>query len=209
ERAWEAWREAITAARPDEAAERRAVAELAKLVWDPLRKELPAGLRTVYLTPDGALHQVPWVALPGRKPGTVLLDEHAVCLVPHGPFLLERLEEVAPGAAPAGALLAGGGGAYARAPAAAPPKGPDLARRRPALGDKVRWPALPGTEAERRQVAGLAKRAGRLEVVERSGKAAGTEQLQRDLPAARYAHVATHGFFADPQFRSALQLDPR
>jgi CHAT domain-containing protein len=29
------------------------------------------------------------------------------------------------------------------------------------------------------------------------------------LPKARYAHFATHGFFADPSFRSVFQLDPK
>jgi CHAT domain-containing protein len=29
------------------------------------------------------------------------------------------------------------------------------------------------------------------------------------LPQARYAHLATHGFFADPSFRSAFRLDPK
>ncbi len=30
-----------------------------------------------------------------------------------------------------------------------------------------------------------------------------------DLPQARYAHLATHGFFADPKFRSAFQLEEK
>jgi CHAT domain-containing protein len=29
------------------------------------------------------------------------------------------------------------------------------------------------------------------------------------LPRARYAHLATHGFFADASFRSAFQVDPK
>jgi CHAT domain-containing protein len=29
-----------------------------------------------------------------------------------------------------------------------------------------------------------------------------------DLPAVRYAHLATHGFFADPEFQKAARLDP-
>jgi CHAT domain-containing protein len=209
ERAWAGWREAIAATPPDEPAERHAAAALAKLVWDPVRKELPAGLKTVYLTPDGPLHQVPWGALPGSKPDTVLLDEHAICLVPHGPFLLERLDDRAPDKAPAGTLLTVGGIDYDGSPDATPAKSEQFALRSPTVGDRVRWPALPGTEAERRQVADLGRRAAHLDVVERSGKAAGTEQLQRDLPQARYAHIATHGFFADPTFRSALQLDPK
>jgi CHAT domain-containing protein len=130
-----------------------------------------------------------------------------VSLVPHGPFLLEGLEEAASGTAPAGTLLAVGGVDYDGSPDAAPSTGALTDVRGAVLGERVRWPALPGTEAERRQVAELAPRAGHLEVVERSGRRASTEQLQRDLSSARFAHIATHGFFADPKFRSALQLD--
>jgi CHAT domain-containing protein len=209
ERAWATWREAITATRPDEPAERRAAAALGRLVWEPMRKALPAAVTTVYLAPDGVLHQVPWAALPGGKPDTVLLDECAVCLVPHGPFLLERLDEAPGGPAPGGPLLALGGVDYDGAPAPAATTGSDVALRGAVLGETARWPALPGTEAERRQVAELTRRVGRLEVVERLGKAASTDQLQRDLPAVRYTHIATHGFFSDPRLRSALQLDPK
>jgi CHAT domain-containing protein len=46
-------------------------------------------------------------------------------------------------------------------------------------------------------------------VIERSGPAASTDQLLRDLPRVRHAHLATHGFFADPLFRSAFQGDPQ
>jgi CHAT domain-containing protein len=209
ERAWAEWHKAITVGRPDEPAERRAAAALARLVWEPLRAALPDGLKTVYLTADGDLHQVPWAALPGRTAGSVLLDEHAVCLVPHGPFLLARLEEKRPAAA-AGTLLAVGGIDYDDAPATAPAQKPDIVLRGAAVsGKRLRWPALDGTARERRQVAALARLAARLEVTERSGQAAGTEQLQRDLPGARYAHLATHGFFADPKLRSALQIDPK
>jgi CHAT domain-containing protein len=209
EGAWAAWRQTLMAPRSEEQVERQSAAALAKLIWGPLRKELPASLKTVYLTPDGVLHQVPWAALPGRQPNTVLLEEHAICLAPHGPFLLERLEQAAPDAGPAGALLALGGVDYEGAPEAANTKGQEITLRGAPLGDKVRWTALQGTDIERRQIAELAQRAARLKVAERSGKTASTEQLQRDLPAVRYAHVATHGFFADPRFRSALQIDPK
>src|SRR5439155_18983074 len=73
----------------------------------------------------------------------------------------------------------------------------------------VRWPALAGTAKERQQVAALARQQTQLEVIEEAGKEATTAQFQRDLPGVRYAHVATHGFFADPRFRSALQIDPK
>jgi CHAT domain-containing protein/tetratricopeptide (TPR) repeat protein len=204
--AWADWRKAITADRPDEPAERRAAARLADLVWKPLRAALPAELRTAYLAPEGKLSQVPWGALPGEKPGTVLLDECAVCLVPHGPFLLERLEEKAASSRSGGTLVAYGGVDYAQPPEAVV-KGDD--RRAPVSGGKrVVWKDLPGTAREQEQVTALARAALKDRPIARSGRAASTGQLLADLPRARYAHLATHGFFADPQFRSALQVDP-
>jgi CHAT domain-containing protein len=46
-------------------------------------------------------------------------------------------------------------------------------------------------------------------VLLREGAEAGTEQLLEDLPKARWAHLATHGFFADARLRSALRLSER
>jgi CHAT domain-containing protein len=129
-------------------------------------------------------------------------------MVPHGPFLLHRLQETpaTPAAAPA-RLLAIGGIDYRDGAAAR--EAPAIALRAAAVpAGGIRWPPLAGTDKERRQVVALARRTGRLEVIERSGQQATTEQFQRDLPSVRYAHVATHGFFADPGFRSALQIDP-
>src|SRR5262249_25651493 len=80
----------LGAAKPIEAAlaaGRQAIAEgldsdaatpLRRLVWDPLA--LPQGTRTVYVCPDALLSALPWGALPGAKPGTVLLEECAVAL---------------------------------------------------------------------------------------------------------------------------------
>jgi CHAT domain-containing protein/Tfp pilus assembly protein PilF len=200
-----AWREAITAARPDPAAERPAAAALARLVWEPLGAALPADLQTVYLAPDPALSQLPWSALPGRRPDTVLLDECAVCLVPHGPFLLRRLEERAAG--PAGdTLVAYGGVDYEQAQDA----GPAGDARGPLLRDRrLVWKPLPGTARELEQVAALAQSVLKDRPIIRTGRTATTIQLQEDLPKARYAHLATHSFFAGPEFRSALQLDPK
>jgi CHAT domain-containing protein/Tfp pilus assembly protein PilF len=197
EAAWAAWRKALLAPGSAPATERAAARAFARLVWEPIRAALPADCRTVYLTPDGVLAQVPWAALPGTKPGSVLLEEHAVCLVPHGPWLLERL--IAPargGRQPADTLLAYGGIDYEGTLAAAGDKG-------------LKWPALPGTAREQAQVVALARKALKDAPLVRSGKSASTEQLLADLPQARYAHLATHGFFADAKFRSYLQVDPK
>jgi CHAT domain-containing protein len=209
ERAWADWHRAITATPTDETAERKAAAHLGRLVWEPLRRELPPNLATVYLTADAALHQVPWAALPGSKPGTVLLEEHAVCLVPHGPFLLQRLEEQPTAPAAVGRLLALGGIDYQQRVASTDPTPADAVREAALARGGVRWPALAGTEKERQQVSALARQQAQLEVIEEGGQEATTAQFQRDLPGVRYAHVATHGFFADARFRSALQIDPK
>src|SRR5262249_37736197 len=73
EEAWAAWGVALNAGKPD----REAAQLLADRVWKPLREYLPADTRVVYLAPAGVLGEVPWAALPGAKPGTVLLEDHA------------------------------------------------------------------------------------------------------------------------------------
>jgi CHAT domain-containing protein len=206
--AWAAWQKAITSDRLDEKAERDAARKFAKLVWEPIRKQLPDKVKTVYLAPDGKLAQVPWGALPGKKADTVLLDEQAICLVPHGPWLLERLEEKAEKQT-GSTLVAYGGVDYDRDPAAVlklrdDVRGPLLSEKRP-----IKWSDLPGTAREQAAILALAKKALKDAPIARSGRDANTKQLEEDLPKARYAHIATHGFFADPEFRSALQVDPK
>ncbi len=207
EDAWRGWRRAVEAGRDD----RKEAARLARLAWAPLRERLPAGVKTVYLSPDGPLGGVPWGALPGSKPGTVVLEECAVAVVAHGPWLLDRLrdEPAPPGAA--GTLLAVGAVNYEKAPApAAKALGDEGAVRAATLGGpRVVWKELPGTAREQQQVAGLARKALKTEPILRGERAADTAQLEADLPRARWVHLATHGFFADPRFRSALQLDEK
>jgi CHAT domain-containing protein len=198
EKALAAWRQAIAQGRDSPAA-----ADLRRLVWDKLAGHLPekAG-STVYLCPDGGLSGLPWAALPGRAQGTVLLEDHALALVPHGPFLLERLRpREERGASGAGVLLAVGGVRYDQA--ADPVRRPadDLADARPAdRGDRQGvWPALPGTAREAKQVAALARGLSRPpQVIDLTGTRAGPGQLLLELPEARWAHLATHGFFAAP-----------
>jgi CHAT domain-containing protein len=207
ERAWTAWHKALVADRPDAKAEREEATRFADLAWQPIRKVLPADLKTVYLVPDGQLHQVPWGALPGQKPDTVLLDECAVCLVPHGPFVLEHLQAKSP-ARSGDTLLAYGGIDYAGEPPAVVPHD-DV--RGPLLSEKkhLKWGELPGTAKEQEQIVALARKVLKASPISRTGRQANTKQLEDDLPQARYAHLATHGFFADPEFRSALQFDPQ
>ena len=90
-----------------------------QLVWEPIDKALPPATEVVYLTPDGPLTAIPWAALPGKKPGTVLLEDYALALVPHGPLLLDQLTHPIPfSAGSPGQVLAVGDVQYDERPAA-------------------------------------------------------------------------------------------
>jgi CHAT domain-containing protein len=178
---------------------------LRQLVWEPLSGSLPAGIRVVYLAPDGALSQLPWAALPGRKPGAVLLEDIALAVVPHGQFLLEALTEAQPERwkSAEGVLLAIGGVRYDEVPPVQGERDVQGLRAPAALAGDPRWSYLPGSERELKRVAELA---AKRKVIALRGAQASTGRLLADLPKARWVHLATHGFFADPKFRSVLQL---
>jgi CHAT domain-containing protein/tetratricopeptide (TPR) repeat protein len=204
-----AWRAALTGAREkaavpkplrDSGKERPEIA-LRRLVWAPLAKHLPPGTRSVYLAPDGALSQLPWAALPGSKPATVLLEEVALAVVPHGQLLLEALEQSARRGSPRasrgrqspeeGTLLVVGAVDYDR-----------VARK----DGKPPWGALPGTAQELARIRDLA---GQRRVQSRQGAEASTTRLLAELPRARWVHLATHGFFADGHVRSVLHMEEK
>ena len=160
---------------------------------------------------DGDLTGIPWAALPGDKPGTVLLEQYALTTVPHAPFLLDRLTAPAPPTDDRGVLLAVGGVAYDQAPKPVEDENVKielLAARQPETtrGRGDGWSKLPGTLNELNAVT---KIAGSRTVIRLEGAGAGTAQLVRDLPRARWAHIATHGFFADPSISSVLRPDPK
>jgi CHAT domain-containing protein/tetratricopeptide (TPR) repeat protein len=163
------WRQAI-----DKRQDSPAAAELARRVWQPIARQLPKGIRTVYLSPDGDLARLPWAALPGDQPGQVLLEQYALTTVPHGPFLVEALKY--PGASPSArrAAVAVGGVSYGSSS----------------------WPALPGSGQELKAVQARAEGGP---FVALSGEDATPQRLRDELPKAQFAHFATHGFFAEPE----------
>jgi CHAT domain-containing protein/Flp pilus assembly protein TadD len=203
-----AWRQQL--ARGDgEAKGGRPASELRRLVWLPLARQLPPGTDTIWLAPDGLLTGLPWAALPGSRPGTILLEEYALAVAPHGRFLAEQLSAGRGREPPEqGALLAVGGVSYDQAAqaVAVPGSGQEGLRAAARPNGKVSWPVLPGTAREVDQVVRLAHKRP---IRERRGRAAGPAQILVDLPEVRYAHLATHGFFADKAMRSILQLDEK
>src|SRR5262249_45341218 len=89
-------------------------AELRRLVWQPLEKHLD-GVKIVLVAPDGPLARVPLPALPGSKPGTYLLEERPLAVVPIPQLRPELLAE-RPQATQAPSLLLVGAVDYGAAP---------------------------------------------------------------------------------------------
>jgi tetratricopeptide (TPR) repeat protein len=195
DRALDSWRRAIAERKESPAADR-----LRRLVWQPLEKQLAPGTAAVYLAPDGALTRLPWAALPGRRPGTVLMEDYTMGVVEHGPHLLAALRRSKVPADQAGTILAVGGIRYDDAPAPLPPAKTDLlAQRGPDREDhSLRWSYLKGAASELQKVHAVA---GSRPVTVLDGTAAGVSRLLRELPQARVVHLATHGFFNESLFR--------
>ncbi len=219
DRAVTAWREEIVLKVPADNAQARRDSEsrlahqadlVRQLVWEPIHKQLSPSVHTLYLAPDAALTQLPWAALPGSGKDRILLDDYAIAVLPHGPLLLEQLMPPPPRSpkrppAPEGLLLVGGI-RYDDTPTVT------LASHRTAdavVEQKVVFGFLQGTEDERRLLEQLLQKSAAKRPTVLSGSEATTARLCRELEQARYAHIGTHGFFADKQFRSLLQLDEK
>jgi len=155
--------------------------KLAQLVWTPLAKHVPAKA-VLYLSTDGDLARLPWAALP-TDDDRVLLQDHLICQVPHGPFLLDRLTTKAKPDDGKGKLLAIGGVAYGTP--SDKPGSPNYGK-------------LPGTETELKQVLEMA---GKRTKVGLRGKDASTARVLEEIVQAQYVHLATHGEFKETLLR--------
>ncbi len=80
------WRAAIVKRHTSPAA-----ATLRRLVWEPLARHFPPETNSVIIVPDGLLTAVPWAALPGERPATFLIEQYALAVAPHAPFVLDVL----------------------------------------------------------------------------------------------------------------------
>ena len=191
-------------------------AELRKLVWHPVLEALKqeSGTKndqTILVSTDGVLGRLPLGALPGREPGTYLIEDHRLAMIPV-PQLLPALVGDSSAKLSERELLLMGDVDYDSAPGAAATAVPKKKQpRRP--GDRTRSPTegilfdpLAGTAAE---VAVLKELYGRLYEVNPDDprslvRAEADEAHFRELaPQYRHLHLATHGFFADAAFQSA------
>ncbi len=174
--------------------------ELRRLVWEKLEPHLQ-GAQTVLISPDGALARCPWAALPGKEPESYLIEERALAVVAVPQLLPELL---APREATAGSasLLAVGEVDYG----AVPGRPVQVAERRSApRGGFRQFEPLAGTAAE---IAAIERRFQHTfpdaKVTELTEGKATEGALRQQAPEYRYLHIATHGYFAPPEVKSAL-----
>src|SRR5262249_13143203 len=133
----------------DPAGAAKVATELRQRLWQPFLPSLQ-GVRTVLLSPDGDVGRFPFAALPGSKPGTSLLEEYALALVPAPQLLPELLQAPAQAPGDPAPLLRLGGVDFDARPGP-PPEKADPGTRTAVLGlgqEGARFDPLPGTLPE-------------------------------------------------------------
>jgi len=188
---------------------------LRQKLWQPLEPYVKDA-QTVLLSPDGVVARLPLAALPGSKPGSFLIEETALVVVPVPqllPGLLTRAPVAdapspnAPGSAKESLLLVGDvdyGAETARSGASREAVMPAGQR------EKVSWPRLPGSKIEVLAIRDSFRRHAPDAAVDLLQGAQATEAaVRQEAPKHRYLHLATHGFFADPRLRSAMLPDEK
>jgi CHAT domain-containing protein len=156
-----------------------APALLRKLLWSKVEAALPKDTRTVYLCCDGDLARLPFTALPGRKAGTILLEDYALAHVPSGLWLLHQLRKPGKPLGPDSTVLTVGGVDFGKAP-----------EGRPAYK-----PLAHAAREVNRVLDAFALTHDR----NLSGKSATVAAVLERLPKVQVAHFATHGEFREDE----------
>src|SRR5262249_37510361 len=112
----------------------------------------------------------------GANKGTILLEEHALAVVPSGTWLLEQLLYPPRDSAAPERVLAVGAVAYGQLGGAA----------------QTQYKSLAGTERELQRVLEAFGKEGGDGL---AGDAATLAAIRERLPKVRFAHFATHGYF--------------
>ena len=196
----------------------RAARLLRERLWAPLEEKLH-GAKIVLVLPDGALSRLPFGALPGKRPGSYLIEERVFAVVPV-PQLIPQLVQEEGRKQLRKKLLLLGNVDYDATPAQGrigfQPVSKDPSNR---SGDDRRDDAstlfspsvpsgtlhfgpLPGTESEIAAIEELGRREAGSEGVTTLRKSqAGKEAFLAEARRHGYLHLATHGFCIEEKVR--------
>jgi CHAT domain-containing protein/tetratricopeptide (TPR) repeat protein len=192
-------------------------------IWTPLAGAI-GDAQLVLVAPEGQLGKMPFGALPGSKPGTYLIEDVALAIVPV-PQLIPALAAKMPARALSKDFLVVGGVDFDSRDSAAAhdevavatdgeawDRGASAALAQRAIVKGMKWPRLAGTEVEATFIAALYQRLkglppGSDRLAFLSGTDATEEAFRAVAPQSHLLHVATHGFFAAADKKSALAGD--
>jgi CHAT domain-containing protein len=182
-------------------------ASLRQSVWDPLVNAL-GDTKTVFVVPDGVLHQINLSALPGPS-GRFLIEsgrqfhylasERDLVPVEMGePTGVGLLVLGGPDYEDVGALTSSGVSTGSEAEAVY--RSPRYRSTQPCADfDALEFPPLPGTELEVEAIHSIWQRRRRAATVSRevvlTGPEATEARFKQVAPGKRVLHLATHGFF--------------
>ena len=184
-------------------------------IWKRLEPAV-AGAETILFSPDGPLCRFPLAALPGSKPGSYLIEERNIVVIPV-PQLLPQLLTGTPAAdGPASTPLLIGDVDFGSEPGivslAQSDLRPAVERSRSAVRGEANlvFSPLPGTAQEIEGIRSLYRQqfAGR-EPRSISGSKATEQAFRTEASRHRWIHVATHGFFAPETVASAINRASR
>ncbi|MCE9548030.1 MAG: CHAT domain-containing protein [Planctomycetia bacterium] len=181
-------------------------ATVGDLLWPRLSPHVK-DCDTLLISPDGVLSQLAWNVLPGRTAGSYLIEDYAIGMVPV-PQLLPAIEAVrrddtrVDNASQESFLLVGD----IDYNASRSEKESELTHS----AGPFHFSALGGTAGEMQALSGFFRQQypqGRLTQLRKSD--ATEEALWREAPRHRWLHIATHGFFAPQNIRSAIATQQR
>lgn len=184
---------------------------LRQKIWEPLEEHIE-GAKIVLVAPDGALGRMPLAALPGKEPGTFLLEERALAVLPVPQLLPALVNEAGRKQLDANVLLLGGVD-YGADPDAAPKK-PHKAfpgsKRSVEQSWRGEFTKLDATEGEIATVESRYRELfGDEGITVLKGAAASEAALRAEAPRHLFLHLATHGFFAPAKLKSAWAVDEK
>jgi CHAT domain-containing protein len=181
---------------------------LSALVWDPLAPYI-ASCRTILYSPDANLARFPLAALPGKKPGSYLLEDYAIGIVPVPQMLPEMLDDRSGSGRPQGDqtadLLVVGNIDYDAAPGQDDNGQRDQISKDSLGGELLTFERLKSAPAEIQSLQTQFNRrfpTGTLRILQQAEATEGA--FRREAPEHSWLFIATHGFFAPPNVTAAL-----
>jgi CHAT domain-containing protein len=185
---------------------------LRETLWQPLLPTIGSA-KTILVSTDGVLGELPLAALPGKATNTFLIEDYRLAMIPV-PKLLPQLVAADDAQPLPAVLLTLGNLDYDHQPSKpdqpTPPIPDTLSDFALAAADRgsdgEHFGRLPDTLREIEAVESLMRKQLRQvdrPVVRLEGAAASKERVVLEMSRCEHLHLATHGFFALARFKSA------